>query len=136
MKKFKKNKSLLDDSIINSNVILETNNIQKKVANIGFEYSKDEEAINKIIEEAIELKKELKNKNSLKIKEELGDLIFSTFDVARKLNLNPEEILKKSNKKFINRWKKLEFIIIKEKKDIKKLNLNQLDRYWNLAKKI
>ena len=114
--------------------MLQTNKIQKKVANVGFEYLNNEQAINKVIEESIELKKELKNNNRRKIKEELGDLIFASLDVARKLKFNPEEILKNGNRKFINRWKKLEKIIKKENKDLNKLNSNQLNKYWNLAK--
>jgi len=132
--KNKNNKSLLDGIPITYPAMLQTNKIQKKVANVGFEYLNNEQAINKVIEESIELKKELKNNNKRKIKEELGDLIFASLDVSRKLKFNPEEILKKGNRKFINRWKKLERIIKKENKDLNKLNSNQLNKYWNLAK--
>lgn len=132
--KNKNNKSLLDGIPITYPAMLQTNKIQKKVANVGFEYLNNEQAINKVIEESIELKKELKNNNKSKIKKELGDLIFASLDVSRKLKFNPEEILKKGNRKFINRWKKLEKIIKKENKDLNKLNSNQLNKYWNLAK--
>ena len=132
--KNKNNKSLLDGIPITYPAMLQANKIQKKVASVGFEYLNNEQAINKVIEESIELKKELKNNNIRKIKEELGDLIFASLDVSRKLKFNPEEILKKGNRKFINRWKKLEKIIKKENKDLNKLNSNQLNKYWNLAK--
>ena len=132
--KNKNNKSILDGIPFTYPAMLQANKIQKKVANAGFEYLNNEHAINKVIEESIELKKELKNNNSRKIKEELGDLIFASLDVARKLKFNPEEILKNGNRKFINRWKKLERIIKKENKDLNKLNSNQLNKYWNLAK--
>tara|TARA_B100000686_G_scaffold163800_1_gene171406 strand:- start:201 stop:965 length:765 start_codon:yes stop_codon:yes gene_type:complete len=132
--KNKNNKSLLDGIPITYPAMLQANKIQKKVASVGFEYLNNEQAINKVIEESIELKKELKNNNRRKIKEELGDLIFASLDVSRKLKFNPEEILKKGNRKFINRWKKLEKIIKKENKDLNKLNSNQLNKYWNLAK--
>ena len=132
--KNKNNKSLLDGIPFTYPAILQANKIQKKVANVGFEYLNNEQAINKVIEESIELKKELKNNNRRKIKEELGDLIFASLDVSRKLKFNPEEILKKGNRKFINRWKKLEKIIKKENKDLNKLDSNQLNQYWNLAK--
>ncbi len=132
--KNKNNKSLLDGIPITYPAMLQANKIQKKVASVGFEYLNNEQAINKVIEESIELKKELKNNNKSKIKKELGDLIFASLDVSRKLKFNPEEILKKGNRKFINRWKKLEKIIKKENKDLNKLNSNQLNKYWNLAK--
>ena len=132
--KNKNNKSLLDGIPFTYPAMMQANKIQKKVANVGFEYLNNEQAINKVIEESIELKKELKNNNRRKIKEELGDLIFASLDVSRKLKFNPEEILKKGNRKFINRWKKLEKIIKKENKDLNKLNSNQLNKYWKLAK--
>ena len=88
------------------------------MAEIRFEYKSDLEAIDKIIEEAKELKQELKNKkkNKNKINEELGDLIFATLDVSRKLKLNPELVLRTSKNKFAKRWKKIESIANKEKK--------------------
>ncbi len=87
--KNKKLNSILDDIPSTYPAMLISNKIQKKVANVGFDYKNDIEAINKIIEEAKELKKEIKKKNKKKIKEELGDLIFACLDVSRKLNLNP-----------------------------------------------
>ena len=82
-----------------------------------------------------ELKKELHAKNKRKIKEELGDLIFATLDVSRKLKLNPELILKKANNKFSKRWKKLEKLAEKENLDLNKLSLKKYDLLWNKAKK-
>ena len=82
----KKNKSLLDDIPNTYPAMLKSFKIQKKVAKEGFEYETDLQAINKVIEEAQELKKEIKRKNkNKKIKEELGDLIFASLDVVRKL---------------------------------------------------
>ena len=114
--------------------ILKANKIQKKVSEIGFEYKSDLESIDKIIEEAKELKTEIKDKNKKKIEEELGDLIFACLDVARKLNFNPEIILSKANNKFINRWNKVEIMIKKDKKKFNELDMKKFNRYWNLAK--
>jgi len=88
-----------------------------------------------VYEELEELKKELHAKNKRKIKEELGDLIFATLDVSRKLKLNPELILKKANNKFSKRWKKLEKLAEKENLDLNKLSLKKYDLLWNKAKK-
>ena len=133
--KKKNQKSILDNIPFTYPAFLETSKIQKKVAAVGFEYKNEFEAIKKVYEETKELEKEVKLMNKKKIKEELGDLIFAVLDVSRKLNLNTEYILKKSNKKFIGRWKKLEKIIKEENKDINKLNAEDLNKYWNLAKK-
>ena len=144
MKEFKiwweksKNKqkiSILDDIPFTYPAYLEANKIQKKVASVGFEYSNDLEALDKVYEELEELKKEVRVKNKIKIKEELGDLIFATLDVSRKFKLDPEIILKKANNKFSKRWKKLEKIAKKEKLDLNKLSLKKYDSLWNKAKK-
>ena len=116
--------------------MIKANIIQKKIAKVGFEYNSNIDAIDKIIEEANELKKEVKNKNSKKIKEELGDLIFSTLDVSRKLNFDPGIILSKTNKKIIKRWSKVESLINKDKKKFKEIKTEDLNEYWQKAKKI
>ena len=132
--KNKKNIGLLKDIPRSYPPLIKANKIQRKVAKVGFEYKNSIEAIDKIIEEANELKKEIKKKNYKKIKEELGDLIFSTLDVSRKLNLDPGIILYKTNNKFIKRWSTVETLIKKDKKKFKDLNLNNFDKYWQLAK--
>ena len=133
--KNKKQYSILENIPFTYPAYLEANKIQKKVASVGFEYSNDLEALNKVYEELDELKEEILSKNKNKIKEELGDLIFATLDVSRKLKLDPEMILKKANNKFSRRWKKLEKIARKEKIDLNKLSLKQYDSLWNKAKK-
>ena len=132
--KNKKTKNLLDDIPRSYPALLKANKIQKKVSAVGFEYKNEIESINKIIEEANELKIEIKNKNKNRIKEELGDLIFACLDVSRKLNLNPEVILSKANNKFIKRWIKVESYIKKDRKKFNELNIKDFDNYWKKAK--
>ena len=67
--------------------------------------------------------------------EELGDLLFSAVNVARKLKIDPEQALRENNKKFVNRFEKMENLIQKDSKDIKNLLPDELDSYWNKAKK-
>ena len=126
--------SLLDDIPNNYPEMLKSNKIQKKVAKVGFEYKNDIEALDKVIEEANELKKEIKKKNKKRIQEELGDMLFASLDVARKLQLNPEISLAKSNEKFSKRWRRLEQFIINDKKEFNDLNLKDFNYYWNKAK--
>jgi len=134
--KNKKNKSLLDDIPNTYPAMLKAYKIQKKVAKEGFEYNTDLQAINKVIEEAQELKKEIKRKNKKRIiKEELGDLIFASLDVVRKLKFHPENILNKANKKFSSRWKKVEKLVKINNEEIKKININKLNYYWEKTKK-
>ena len=132
--KNKNQKSILDNIPANFPAMLKSNKIQKKVAKIGFEYKSDLSAINKVIEEAKELKKEIKKNNRKKIQEELGDLIFASLDVARKLKMNPEVILSKSNNKFIKRWKRTEYFIKNDSKKFNELKLKDFNIYWKKAK--
>ena len=144
MKEFKlwwensKNKediSILDSIPVTLPALQEANKIQKKVASVGFEYKNNKEALNKVYEEIDELKTEIKNNNKKRIKEELGDLIFATLDVSRKLKLDPETILKKSNKKFKTRWKKLEEYTKKENFNLNKITINEYNKIWQKVKK-
>ena len=133
--KNKKQNSILDSIPVTLPALQEANKIQKKVAAVGFEYSNDIEAIEKVNEELNELKKEIKIKNKKKIREELGDLIFAVLDVSRKLNLDPESVLKQSNKKFSNRWKKLEKYANKENIELQNLSIKEYNKIWNKVKK-
>ena len=133
--KNKEQNSILDSIPVTLPALQEANKIQKKVAAVGFEYENDIDAIKKVNEELNELKKEIKIKNKKKIKEELGDLIFAVLDVSRNLKLNPETVLKQSNKKFTKRWKKLEKFTTKENFKLNNLNTNQYNRIWNKIKK-
>jgi len=133
--KKKKQLSILDNIPFTYPAYLEANKIQKKVASVGFDYKNKFDAIDKISEELEELKIEIKAQNQSKIKEELGDLIFATLDVSRKLKLDPEIILKKANNKFSKRWRKLESLAKKENLNLNKLSLKSYDLLWNKAKK-
>ena len=132
--KNKKQNSILDTIPVTLPALQEANKIQKKVASVGFEYNNDFEAIKKVNEELNELKKEIKVKNKKKIREELGDLIFAVLDVSRKLKLDPELVLKQSNKKFSKRWKKLENYTNKENLELQKLSIREYNKIWNKVK--
>ena len=133
--KNKEDISILDSIPVTLPALQEANKIQKKVASVGFEYKNNTEALNKVYEEIDELKTEIKNNNKKRIKEELGDLIFATLDVSRKLKLDPETILKKSNKKFKTRWKKLEEYTKKENFNLNKITINEYNKIWQKVKK-
>ena len=132
--KNKKKNSLLDDIPSKLPAIQKTNTIQKRVSDVGFDYKNNIDALNKVIEEANELKLEIKKKNKQKINEELGDLVFATLDVVRKLKKDPELILAQSNKKFIKRWKRIEKFINEDKKIFEDININQFNKYWERSK--
>jgi len=110
--------------------------IQEKVKTVGFDWEKKEQVLNKIYEELKELKKEVyKKQNNDKIENEIGDLLFSVINFARFIGVDPEESLEKTNIKFIKRFGSMEKMIIKEGKDLSKMSLNDMDKYWEIAKK-
>ena len=110
--------------------------IQEKVKSVGFDWDKKEEVIEKVYEEIKELKEELKLNDEKKTKQELGDLIFSVINMARFINIDPEEALESTNIKFINRFQYMEEKIAKDKKNLKEMSLNEMNKYWNSSKKI
>ena len=68
-------------------------------------------------------------------RDEFGDVLFSLINYARFVNINPENALAKTNTKFINRFKLMEELILKDNKGIENLNLSEMDVYWDQAKK-
>ena len=133
--KKKKQKNILDDIPNTYPSITKAFKIQKKVANFGFDYRNPLEALNKVEEELCELKKEILLDNKKNIQIELGDLIFSTIDLSRKMKLNPENIIAKANIKFTKRFNTMEKIIFKKKKNPKTLSYKEWDKFWEKSKK-
>ena len=110
--------------------------IQEKVKTVGFDWDNKEQVIEKIEEELKELKNELNKKNNTKkIKDEIGDLIFSVINFSRFIGIDPEESLEKTNLKFIKRFNAMEKKILKEGKSFGDMSLSEMDRYWELSKK-
>jgi len=109
--------------------------IQEKVKGIGFDWSEKSDVWAKVKEEIDELQVEVEN-NSENIEEEFGDVLFSLINYARFIHINPDDALSKTNTKFINRFKLMEILIKEDNLEINKLNLDQMDVYWEKAKKI
>ena len=109
--------------------------IQEKVRAVGFDWDNEKQVMAKFDEEVIEMKKEISKKNNTsKIMDEIGDVFFSLINYARFIGIEPEEALEKTNSKFIKRFKHLENSIKKEGKNLMKMNLQEMDKYWNKAK--
>ena len=93
-----------------------------------------EEASKKVIEELNEVLTEYKFGNKSRILEEVGDLIFSCVNVARLLNINPEDSLQKTTDKFIKRFKYIEDGAIKMNKKVEELDIKEMDQLWSQSK--
>lgn len=109
--------------------------IQDKARGVGFDWDNKEQVWEKVNEELQEFKEEV-DANSHKMEEEYGDVLFSLINYGRFLNLNPEDALEKTNKKFIKRFQYLETESAKDGKKLGEMNLEEMDKYWNEAKKI
>ncbi len=110
--------------------------IQDKVKASGFDWENAEQVLDKVEEELNELRKEIRNDEQEQIKSELGDLLFSIVNFSRFLNINPDEALELTNRKFIARYKFMEEEVRKVGKDLHTMDLAEMDLYWNKAKSV
>jgi XTP/dITP diphosphohydrolase len=129
-------KSVLEGVPNNLPALLKAYRIQEKVKAVGFDWEEPHQVWDKVQEELQELQDEVKANNKQKIEEELGDVLFSMINYARFLDINPEDALEKTNKKFIKRFMYLEQKAAENNKSLGDMTLAEMDVYWNAAKKI
>ena len=129
------NKSVLGGVPLSLPPLVKAFRMQEKASGVGFDWEKPEQVWDKVIEEMNELKKEVEKKeNKDKMENELGDLLFAIVNYARFINVNPEDALEKTNKKFIRRFQYLEEESKKLGKSLYDMTLIEMDKYWNEAK--
>jgi len=109
--------------------------IQEKVRGIGFDWQNKEQVWDKVLEEIQELKDEEISKSE-RIEDEFGDLLFALINYSRFININPEDALEKTNKRFIKRFQILESLIKKDEKEFSDLSFEEMNLFWEKAKKI
>lgn len=108
--------------------------IQEKARGIGFDWDNKTQVWDKVKEEIEELQVEIDAKSD-KIEDEFGDVLFSLINYSRFININPEDALEKTNKKFIKRFQYIEKETKKDGKELSEMTLNEMDVYWEKAKK-
>ena len=116
--------------------LVKANRIQDKVAGVGFDWEEPSQVWEKVQEEITELNQEIKKGSKDSIESEFGDVLFSMINYARFIDVNPENALEKTNKKFINRFQYLEKAAKKAGKELSEMTLSEMDVYWELSKKI
>jgi len=109
--------------------------VTKRAANVGFDWGSLEGALDKLEEEIGEFKETLRYKNSDRVEDELGDILFSLVNLCRFLEINPEEALRKTITKFTARFKKMERLLKKEGKKIGDATPEEMDKLWDNAKR-
>ncbi|MFK7030816.1 nucleoside triphosphate pyrophosphohydrolase [Flavobacterium oreochromis] len=129
-------KSVLEGVPKSLPAMVKASRIQDKVKAVGFDWEETNQVWNKVQEELQELQIEIERGDQDKIEAEFGDVVFSMINYARFLNINPEDALERTNKKFIKR-----FIYLEQKAEIlgKKLSdmtLSEMDVFWEEAKRM
>ena len=131
------NKSVLSGVAKGTPSIIKALRMQEKAAQVGFDWPTAKEVWAKVDEELLELKEEFKeNILSDKTENELGDFIFSLINLARKYNINPDDALEKTNHKFLTRFQYIEKKAAEQNKKLTEMTLEEMDVFWNEAKKM
>ncbi|MGB1041555.1 MAG: nucleoside triphosphate pyrophosphohydrolase [Flavobacteriales bacterium] len=128
-------KSVLEGVPKSLPALVKASRIQEKARGIGFDWDDKSQVWEKVNEELQELKVEI-DSNSDKIEDEFGDVLFSLINYARFIGVNPENALEKTNKKFIRRFQYLETESKKDGKSLPDMSLEEMDIYWEKAKKL
>ncbi len=130
------NKSVLSGVAKGMPSLIKAMRMQEKAAQVGFDWNTSEEVWAKVNEELNELKQELsENPLSENATKEFGDFMFALVNLARKLKINADDALEKTNQKFLQRFMYIEEMANKEGKKITDLSLAEMDVHWNEAKK-
>ena len=127
-------KSILEGVPKSLPALVQAIRIQEKVKQVGFEWENKDDVWKKVEEESNELKDAIETKDSENIEEEFGDLMFALINYARFIDVNPENALSKTNKKFIKRFNYIESKAKKLKKDLDSMTLEEMDALWEDAK--
>jgi len=130
-------KSVLSGVPVSLPPLVKAYRIQEKARGVGFDWEKPEQVWEKVMEELNELKHEVEE-TGIKdnMEHELGDLLFALVNYARFINVNPEDALERTNKKFIKRFQHLESKATDLGKSLKDMTLAEMDVFWEEAKKM
>jgi len=134
-KGYKERKSILEGVPRNLPSLLRAHSLQERVARVGFDWSRIDEALPKLDEEIAEFKESLKKEDTAGIEEELGDIFFMLVNISRFLGVNPENALRKTISKFIYRFRYIEGQAAEAGKSLNEMTLNEMETLWQESKK-
>jgi XTP/dITP diphosphohydrolase len=135
------NKSVLGGVPASLPALVKASRIQEKARGVGFDWEHKHQVWEKVEEELQEFKAEFNVADETgidreKAEGEFGDLLFSLINYARFININPEDALEKTNRKFIKRFQYLENKARESGKQLQDMTLAEMDIFWNEAKKL
>lgn len=133
--KEKKRDNLLDGVPKNLPALVRARRIQEKAANVGFDWDNIKPVWAKVEEELEELREVVAEKDSERIKDEMGDVLFSLVNLSRFLNISSEEVLRMTISKFEFRFAKVEKELKNRGKEFSDSSLEEMDEIWNAVKK-
>ena len=110
--------------------------IGEKAASAGFDWEQKEDVWQKVYEEVAEVEAEMRGCNRDGIEDEIGDLFFALINACRLYGIDPENALERTNKKFIKRFNHIEERATEQGKMVSDLTLDQMESYWQEAKKL
>lgn len=133
-KKEKTADSILDDVPVHFPALLEGLKISRKAAKVGFDWENEDQIFEKLDEEVAELRQAIASGDNEHITEEIGDLLFVVVNLARRLDVEPETALKRTNRKFRQRFKFIEDELKRQNRTLDEASLKEMDDLWNKSK--
>ena len=130
----KEQKGTLDGVAMNLPALLRAVKLQKRAARVGFDWPETEQVIDKIVEEAEELQEAHASGDTEHTIEEFGDLLFVVANLARHMNIDPEEALRRTNAKFTRRVEGIEARLAARGKTPEHSDLAEMDALWDAVK--
>jgi MazG family protein len=128
------NKSLLSGVPRSMPALLKASRLTEKAARVGFDWRRTEDVFDKLDEEIAELREAVVSGEPSKIEDEIGDLLFTIANIARKVSANPEEALQSTNRKFMRRFESMEAQVQARGMNLDQLELEEMDTLWDEAK--
>lgn len=128
------NHTILSGVAKNLPALVQCKKIQDRAANHGFDWVEVEPVYDKVLEELDEVKEAWESGDQGHIEEEIGDLLLVAVNLARHMNVDPEQALKKSTQKFTKRFQYIEQKVEQSGREVRKCELSELDALWNEAK--
>ncbi|MBW8881130.1 MAG: MazG family protein, partial [Asticcacaulis sp.] len=133
-RKAKNKAGILDDVPVGLPALTRAAKLTKRAARVGFDWPSLDEVVDKLDEETRELKAELASGDLPKAREELGDILFVLANLARKLDVEPEDALRLTNQKFVGRFQAIEAALSARGRTPDQSNLEEMDALWIAAK--
>lgn len=115
--------------------LLRAEKLQKRAARTGFDWTNPEDIFEKLAEETAEVREAMQEEDLAHIEEEIGDLLFVTANLARRLNVDPEAALRRANAKFTRRFHAMEALAVDQGTPFETLRIDQQEALWQAAKR-